>query len=156
MAEFLQDFIPVAVGKMLTQHVPERRKGKAVEVHHYLFDSMWNIGNKQFDLQILKSSQPVQEKKKAATSTPAASNGEEETKTIEQPQKEDESDEETKEQVPAEEETKEEKVPKEEMDGRVLEAFYRSLIETVKDNDLPLEPAQYLRDFFSEFVCDEF
>ena len=70
MAEFLQDFIPVAVGKMLTQHVPERRKGKAVEVHHYLFDSMWNIGNKQFDLQILKSSEQTQEKKKA---TPTAS-----------------------------------------------------------------------------------
>jgi len=42
------------------------------------------------------------------------------------------------------------------MDGRILEAFYRSLIETVKDEDLPLEPSHYLRDYFSEFVCDEF
>lgn len=42
------------------------------------------------------------------------------------------------------------------MDARVLEAFYRSLIETVKDGDLPLEPSEYIRDYFSEFVCEEF
>ena len=42
------------------------------------------------------------------------------------------------------------------MDARVLEAFYRSLIETVKDGDLPLEPSDYIRDYFSEFVCEEF
>ena len=64
--------------------MPERRKGKAVEVHHYLFDSMWNIGNKQFDLQILKPSQPSQEMKKEAPATKLQeSTGEEETKKIE-------------------------------------------------------------------------
>ena len=43
--------------------------------------------------------------------------------------------------MPVEEEKKEQQIPKEEMDARILEAFYRSLIETVKDGDLPLEPA---------------
>ena len=47
-------------------------------------------------------------------------------------------------------------VPVADMDGRVLEAFYRSLLESVKDTDLPLEPSDYLRNYFYEYVCDEF
>ena len=42
------------------------------------------------------------------------------------------------------------------MDVRVLEAFHRSLIETVKDAELPLEPSDFLRGHFNEYVCDEF
>ena len=47
-------------------------------------------------------------------------------------------------------------IPVADMDGRVLEAFYRSLLESVKDADLPLEPSDYLRNYFYEYVCDEF
>ena len=42
------------------------------------------------------------------------------------------------------------------MDARVLEAFHRSLLETVKDTELPLEPSDYMRNYFTEYVCDEF
>ena len=31
----------------------------------------------------------------------------------------------------------------EEMDKRIYEAFYRSLIETVKNEDLPMEPSDF-------------
>ena len=56
------------------------------------------------------------------------------------------------------EETKEEdeSVPVEEMDARILEAFYRSLLESVKDQDLPLEPSDYMKNNFAEYSCDEF
>ena len=64
--------------------------------------------------------------------------------------------EETKEEVKKTEEAEEEKIPVEDMDARILEAFYRSLLETVKDAELPLEPSDYLRNYFSEYVCDQF
>ena len=55
-----------------------------------------------------------------------------------------------------EEETKVEEVPVEEMDARVLEAFYRSLLESVQDKDLPLEPSDYIKNNFAEYSCSEF
>ena len=64
--------------------------------------------------------------------------------------------EETKEEVLKTEEAEEEKIPVEDMDARILEAFYRSLLETVRDAELPLEPSDYLRNYFSEYVCDQF
>ena len=42
------------------------------------------------------------------------------------------------------------------MDGRILEAFRRCLLESVKDTDLPLEPSDFLRNYLFEYVCDEF
>ena len=60
------------------------------------------------------------------------------------------------EEVKKTEEDEEEKIPVEDMDARVLEAFYRSLLEAVKDAELPLEPSDYLRNYFSEYVCSEF
>jgi hypothetical protein len=31
----------------------------------------------------------------------------------------------------------------EDMDARVVEAFYRALLESVKDTDLPMEPSDF-------------
>ena len=42
------------------------------------------------------------------------------------------------------------------MDARIIEAFHRSLLETVKDTDMPMEPSDYMRNHFTEYVCDEF
>ena len=50
----------------------------------------------------------------------------------------------------------EESVPVEEMDGRILKAFYRSLLESVTEKDLPLEPSDYMKNHFAEYSCDEF
>lgn len=53
----LQDFIPICSGRMLTNGVPgggnQPPKGKAVEIHHHLFDALWNIGTRQIDASIL-------------------------------------------------------------------------------------------------------
>ena len=37
------------------------------------------------------------------------------------------------------------------MDARVLEAFYRSLLETVKDEQLPMEPSNYQKHHFEAY-----
>ena len=42
------------------------------------------------------------------------------------------------------------------MDPRILEAFYRSLLESVKDNSLPMEPSDFLKHHLSEYTCDQF
>ena len=42
------------------------------------------------------------------------------------------------------------------MDARILEAFYRSLLESVTDKDLPIEPSDYMKNHFAEYSCDEF
>lgn len=42
------------------------------------------------------------------------------------------------------------------MDARILEAFYRSLLESVEDTDLPLEPSDYMKSHLAEYSCDEF
>lgn len=52
----LNDFIPICAGRMLTNGIPAGNKGKAVEIHHHLFDSLWNIGTRQIDASILLSS----------------------------------------------------------------------------------------------------
>ena len=39
--------MPVGVGRMLTSKVPEELKGRAVEVSHYLYDELWNMGTKK-------------------------------------------------------------------------------------------------------------
>lgn len=49
----LSEFIPICTGRMITNGVPENVKGKAVEIHHHLFDALWNIGTRQIDAAIL-------------------------------------------------------------------------------------------------------
>ena len=57
MKQVLEDFIPIGCGRTLTPGVPEGQiKGKAVEMHHYLFDGLWNLGSKQIDAAILLKS----------------------------------------------------------------------------------------------------
>lgn len=42
------------------------------------------------------------------------------------------------------------------MDLRVIEAFYRCLYESVKDEDLPMEPSDFQKDHFSLYQSEEF
>jgi ribosomal protein L31E len=37
--------VPIAVGRILTSRV--EMKGKAVQVEHYLYDELWNMGPKK-------------------------------------------------------------------------------------------------------------
>ena len=50
----------------------------------------------------------------------------------------------------------EEKVSVEDMDVRIIEAFHRSLLESVQDKDLPMEPSDYMKKHFAEYSCTEF
>jgi len=66
----LNDFIPICSGRMITNGVPSPTKGKAVEIHHYLFDELWNVGTRQIDASILLASpadQSEEEKKEDAS-----------------------------------------------------------------------------------------
>jgi hypothetical protein len=47
-------------------------------------------------------------------------------------------------------------IPAEEMDPRIVEAFYRSLLESVKDSSLPMEPSDFLKNHLSEYTCAQF
>ena len=38
---------------MISNGVPTAGKGKAVEIHHHLFDALWNCGTRQIDASIL-------------------------------------------------------------------------------------------------------
>jgi hypothetical protein len=42
------------------------------------------------------------------------------------------------------------------MDPRIVEAFYRCLLESVKDSSLPMEPSDFLKYHLSEYTCDQF
>ena len=44
--------MPIAVGKMLSNKVPEEGKGKAVQVEHVLYDELWNMGPKKIPEEI--------------------------------------------------------------------------------------------------------
>jgi predicted ribosome-associated RNA-binding protein Tma20 len=52
-------FAPVGVGRILTGKVPEDLKGKAVQVEHYLYDELWNMGPKKIPDEI-KLAEPEQ------------------------------------------------------------------------------------------------
>lgn len=41
------EYVPIAVGRILTSQVPAELKGKAVQVEHYLYDELWNMGPKK-------------------------------------------------------------------------------------------------------------
>lgn len=45
-------YAPIAVGKILTGKIPEQLKGKAVQVEHYLYDELWNLGPKKIPDEI--------------------------------------------------------------------------------------------------------
>ena len=38
------------------------------------------------------------------------------------------------------------------MDARIVEAFYRCLLEEVQDYDLPIEPSDFQRDYLSLYA----
>jgi len=59
---------------MLTNGVPATNKGKAVEIHHHLFDALWNVGTRQIDASLLLASQSaVAEEGKTLQGHPAES-----------------------------------------------------------------------------------
>ncbi len=41
------------------------------------------------------------------------------------------------------------------MDARIIEAFYRSLLESITDSDLPLEPSDLQKDHLSLYLAHE-
>ena len=182
---------------MLTNGVPgggnQPPKGKAVEIHHHLFDALWNIGTRQIDASILirqatddnsdkghdsqddeerkesveesKTDQPVEESKDEATTGQAViedENAPARNLPLEGDVDANEELEESKEAAASvQEESKdiaieEEKVSVEDMDVRVIEAFHRSLLESVQDKDLPMEPSDYMKKHFAEYSCTEF
>lgn len=49
----------------------------------------------------------------------------------------------------------EQKVPVEDMDVRIVEAFYRSLVESVKDEDMPMEPSDLQKDHLNLYSAVE-
>jgi len=42
------------------------------------------------------------------------------------------------------------------MDGHIEEAFFRSLLELVKQEHLPLEPSTFQQDFLGMFTAKDF
>ena len=62
LKQVLSEFIPIGCGRMLSGSIPASGKGKAVELHHYLFDSLWKMGNQKIDAAILKPSVVIESK----------------------------------------------------------------------------------------------
>jgi len=54
-------YAPVGVGRMLSNKIPEELKGRAVEVPHYLYDELWNMGPKKIpsEIKVTKDEGPV-------------------------------------------------------------------------------------------------
>jgi hypothetical protein len=111
-------------------------KGKAVQVDHYLFDQLWNRGNKRIPDFLMTVDEEVSGKSPVAEtseSKPEASNDtnsqdEEETKDA----KPDTSIKAAGVYTQAEADGEEEQtVPASEMDPRIIEAFNRCLLESV-------------------------
>lgn len=153
---------------MITNGVPAGNKGKGVEIHHHLFDALWDIGTRQIDASILLASPSDDNDATNETQVKNAEDGDNEEEKKEEEQLEVDTAavdvdgaEEAKKQGAADADDAaaaqvDENVSVEDMDARILEAFYRSLIESVKDEDLPLEPCDYMKNHFAEYSCDEF
>ena len=47
------------------------------------------------------------------------------------------------------------KISPEDMDALLIEAFYRSIMESVKDSDLPLEPSDLQNEHLSLYQTPE-
>ena len=56
----------------------------------------------------------------------------------------------------SEEPTEESKILVEEMDPRIVEAFYRCLYESVMDEELPMEPSDFQKDHLNLFATQEY
>lgn len=52
-------FVPIGCGRMLCSEIPSPLSGKAVEMEHYMFDALWNFGNKK--IPALNSHAPLNE-----------------------------------------------------------------------------------------------
>ena len=57
--EDLSLFVPIGCGRMLCNQVPNPLAGKAVENKHYMFDELWNRGNKRIPTILMQSSPAV-------------------------------------------------------------------------------------------------
>ena len=42
------------------------------------------------------------------------------------------------------------------MDARIIEAFYRSLVESSKDSDMPMEPSDFQKDHLNLYSAIEY
>lgn len=42
------------------------------------------------------------------------------------------------------------------MDPRIVEAFFRSIVEGIKDSDLPMEPSDLMKDHISLYADPNF
>ena len=47
-------------------------------------------------------------------------------------------------------------IPAEDMDARLIEAFYRCLHESVKDSDMPMEPSDFQKDHINLYTGAEY
>ena len=106
-------------------------------------DELWNRGDKKIPEIKTKIIEP--EAKAETKSEQTKSN-----KTVEL------KEETKKEQKMADSSSEEEpSIPVEEMDQIVIEAFYRSLHEGVQDSELPMEPANLIKKYLSEYHMND-
>ena len=145
-------YAPVGVGRMLSNKIPEELKGRAVEVPHYLYDELWNMGPKKIpsEIKVIKDEGPVQGEEESKVEEQKEEASEKEEEESKEEKKEDE--EESKDQIIIEDGPK---IPPEDMDARIIEAFYRSILESIKDSDLPLEPSDLQKDHLSLYQAHE-
>ena len=54
------------------------------------------------------------------------------------------------------EEEKETELTPEEWDQRAIEAFKRTLYESIKDGDLPMEPSDFMKNHLQEYQLEDF
>ena len=119
-------YVPVAVGRMLGsgelvgetimdnyRSIP--KKGKALQVDHYLFDELWKLGPMKMPKGVNIVAEEVEE----------------------DGQQGDEKDEEEEEKETAPE------MSEAEWDERVVESFKRAIVEVVTPEDLPMEPSDF-------------
>eukprot|EP00347_Sterkiella_histriomuscorum_P011099 403373759 len=169
-------YIPVAVGKMLANQIPDNLKGKAIQVEHYLYDELWNMGPKKIPIEVkinrdgenandssqADTQQETQSKIEEVKNDQAQLNNlnqvEEEKKsyeadengnTLQNDQNEEEKNTTTvqSDQAVPEEEGLEAKIPAEEMDPRIVEALFRAIFEDFQDSEMPMEPSDLQKDY---------
>ena len=53
-----QNYVPIATGEMLLEgDIMDdagkiQKKGKACQIHHYIFDELWNMGNRKMPKEV--------------------------------------------------------------------------------------------------------
>lgn len=129
--------------------MPEELKGKAVQVEHFLYDELWNMGPKKIPDEIhmiaktgggvieedkVESEEIKQEEPVKPKTTPEVTVVEEEEKKASEILAE------ASDTIEIEDGPK---VSPEDMDARFVEAFYRSLMESVNDSMMPMEPSDF-------------